>query len=160
MYRTIEDDIARARAAATPEGCWPWQGNINDQGYGRRRVGPAPGVLWRAHILAYVTMVGPVPDGHELDHTCHTTHRDTCNGGPRCPHRRCVNPAHLEPVTGQENYERSNASRLRDKSRCDHGHPFTSENTYRHKGKGGRIYRRCRTCILASNRRSVQRHAG
>jgi hypothetical protein len=41
---------------------------------------------------------GPVPVGLELDHLCEV--------------RRCVNPAHLQPVTRTENVRRSGVTRL------------------------------------------------
>lgn len=53
-----------------------------------------------AHRMAYEELVGPIPDGLELDHLCWVRH--------------CVNPAHLEPVTHEENARRAGeASRLR-----------------------------------------------
>jgi hypothetical protein len=154
--RPLADDIARARAAETASGCWPWQGNINDSGYGRRRVG-TPGILWRAHVLVYVELVGPIPDGFELDHTCHTND-PACPGGRMCLHRRCVRPVHLEPVTPGENWlrGRSLSRQAMDVTHCPQGHPYSLENTYLHQGRG-RLYRRCRICIRASNRRSEER---
>jgi hypothetical protein len=46
-----------------------------------------------AHIVYWEGEHGPVPEGLELDHLC------------RNP--PCVNPAHLEPVTHQQNMQRS-----------------------------------------------------
>ena len=115
-----------------PDECWPWTGRLDD-GYGRFRV--SSDRVRRTHQFAYELWVGPVPSGLELDHTCHG--RDTsCRGGPACPHRRCVNPAHLEPVTMVENQRRSR------KLTCKYGHPFTPENTNYPPGGG----RQCRTC--------------
>lgn len=70
---------------ADDNGCWIWQKSIGSQGYGR---------VWdgerhlTAHIAYWVRLHGPVPEGRELHHTCGV--------------RRCVNPAHLEPVTRWE----------------------------------------------------------
>jgi len=58
-----------------------------------------------AHRIAYQLVVGPIPDGLVLDHLCHTRDPD-CADNANCPHRRCVNPAHLEPVTRRENIAR------------------------------------------------------
>ncbi|HET9144034.1 HNH endonuclease signature motif containing protein [Actinophytocola sp.] len=153
--RPLAEDIAKAQAAETSEGCWPWQGNIHASGYGRRNVNR---VVKRAHILVYVALVGPIPDGYQLDHTCHGAAED-CRGGPTCRHRRCVNPEHLEPVTRRENWERgrSLSRQARDVRTCPSGHPYSEENTYVHRGKGGREYRRCKVCIRASNRASWHR---
>lgn len=67
------------------ESCWLWERGTNG-GYG---------MYWfrgrniAAHRFAYEALVGPIPEGLELDHTCRV--------------KRCVNPAHLEPVTHREN---------------------------------------------------------
>mgnify|MGYP007071623989 FL=1 len=65
-----------------------------------------------AHRAAWEVVNGPVPAGLVVDHRCHNA--DTaCPGGPSCPHRRCCNPAHLEPVTHRTNLRR-NLLRLND----------------------------------------------
>lgn len=46
----------------------------------------------------YARVVGPIPDGLELDHAV-------------CENWRCVNPAHLEPVTTLENNQRYRKTR-------------------------------------------------
>lgn len=113
-------------------GCWNWTAASGPDGYGRfhldaRRIpGRRPIV---AHRVSYEHFVGPIPDGLQLDHLCRN--------------RGCVNPAHLEPVTQRENLLRGigfsavNAT----KTRCDNGHAFTPENTYRWHGS-----RYCRAC--------------
>lgn len=78
------------RVAVTP-GCWLWTGALNWDGYGCFNAGPE--ISSSAHRFAYRLLVGPVPDGLELDHLCRT--------------RNCVNPDHLEPVTHAENVRRA-----------------------------------------------------
>ena len=78
------------RVVMTDE-CWLWTGAKTTAGYGslgmgNRRTG-------YAHRYAYSILVGPVPDGLELDHLCRVRH--------------CVRPDHLEPVTGFENKRRA-----------------------------------------------------
>ena len=90
---TLPPSIA-ARIEVADTGCWLWTGYIDTKGYGRahhpHRYGfPSIG----AHRLVYELLVGPIPPGLHLDHTCHDA--TVCPGGPTCPHRRCVNPAHL-----------------------------------------------------------------
>ncbi|WP_249139118.1 DNA (cytosine-5-)-methyltransferase [Actibacterium sp. MT2.3-13A] len=78
------------------ESCWDWTAALNEKGYG---------IFWsndqdrsvRAHRFAYEQIDGEIPDGLELDHLCRN--------------RKCVNPAHLEPVTGKENTRRGNAGK-------------------------------------------------
>jgi hypothetical protein len=102
--------------------CWLWMGGLA-RGYGhfsdegRKHVG--------AHCWAYEQLVGPIPDGLTLDHLCHN--------------KRCVNPAHLEPVSRGENSRRGQRS-IRTGC-CSNDHEFTPENTYWHSGR-----RHCRTC--------------
>lgn len=84
-----------------PDECWPWTKGLNDNGYGSLAF-RAKSML--AHQVAYVLSVEPVPDGLELDHTCHDP--DVCAPGGDCPHRRCCNPAHLKPVTPSVNKRR------------------------------------------------------
>lgn len=91
--RIVGDDLARLLAKADttdPDGCWLWGASINADGYGIFRY---DGAMRGAHRVAYLLLAGPVPDGHEIDHLCSVRH--------------CVNPAHMEPVTHEENVRRS-----------------------------------------------------
>lgn len=104
---------------AAEDGCWIWQGRTN-QGYGvyGGRV---------AHREAYKRIIGPIPDGLELDHLCLRP--------------ACVNPAHLEPVTRAENARRRAANR----THCKNGHEYTPENTRFYSDRGWKV-RACRAC--------------
>jgi hypothetical protein len=119
---------------ADENGCWLWTGATAHNGYGQ--VGHA-GKTRSAHKVSYLLHVGPVPDGLELDHTCHNG--SGCKGGPTCTHRRCVNPAHLEPVTKRVNNQRARGS----EERCVNGHEWTPEST-RLRKDGQRL---CNPCL-------------
>lgn len=101
-------------------------------------------VYERTHRIMYEHVKGPIPDGLDLDHTCHNP--SVCRPEtPRdCPHRRCCNPDHLQPVSRQENLLRGGgmAAKRAQMTVCHKGHPFTDKNT--HVDKLGR--RNCRIC--------------
>lgn len=97
-------------------GCWIWLRSVTDDGYGR--LGYA-GSRTMAHRLAYESVVGAIPDGFLIDHTCHDPH--LCPSGRECVHRRCVNPEHLEPVTHAENVRRGASAAF---DTCKRGHPL------------------------------------
>jgi hypothetical protein len=134
--------------------CWLWMGAQNGKGYGRADV-ILDGALLpdrRCHRISYQWLVGPIPTGFELDHLCHT-YDIGCPGGLTCQHRRCVNPAHLEPVTSVENTLRGrSASALNAaKTHCKRGHELTPENTQLIVSDARRS-RNCRTCIRTKRR--------
>lgn len=114
----------------TPDdGCWLWQGVLNDRGYGNMYLGYYK--MGSAHRVSYEINVGPIPAGLQLDHLC------------RNP--PCVNPAHLEPVTPRENIRRSTAPSALNmvKTHCVAGHPLSGPNL-RVNAAGHRICHQCK----------------
>lgn len=109
------------------DGCWRWTAGVSGTNHGRFWTGErhVP-----AHRYSYEYAVGRIPEGLYLDHLC------------RNP--RCVNPAHLEPVTPRTNVLRgtSMVAGNASKTHCLRGHEYTPENTYRDK-KGKRSCREC-----------------
>ncbi len=127
------EDRARKRLVANsaPDGtgCIVWARARDRDGYGV--MSGQNRKQWRAHRLAYVLLVGPIPDGLQLDHLCRN--------------RACINVRHLEPVSPRENTIRGESPnvRLHRADQCAQGHPYTPENTYvRRDG-----CRTCRTCM-------------
>lgn len=136
--RTFDESLKIAQAHETEEGCWPWPHTIWS-GYpsGLRGSGRNKG----AHVVSWEAVNGPVPDGLTLDHLCHTN-AEACAGGVECPHRRCVNPAHLEPVTHQEQCRRKPDYRS---PTCPSGHDRATNTTWTWH-RDGYFYRQCRAC--------------
>lgn len=119
-------------AKAGANECWPWLAGLNAYGYGVFNAGHRGKVM--AHRYAYEVLVGPIPHGLDLDHLCRN--------------RRCVNPAHLEPVTRRVNVLRGESVSARNAvaTHCPRGHEFTTDNTGRYVRRTGRSIRYCRAC--------------
>lgn len=130
--------------------CWLWTGALGGGGYA---LFGANGKRGMAHRWSYEHHVGPIPDGMEIDHVCHTraVRAGTCEGGDDCQHRRCVNPAHLDVVTRVENVARGNGHGR--ETHCPQGHPYNDENTYITPNG----WRDCRRCINRRAREYRQR---
>ena len=85
-------------------GCLISATQLNNNGYG-------------PHRSRWVREFGPIPNGMDLDHLCRN--------------RWCINTAHLELVTRQENLARGKQSSRRDESKCRKGlHDWTEDNIY------------------------------
>ncbi len=130
-------------------GCWMWTGEGNRDGYGMFRPGPGQ-PRYMVHRWSYEQYKTSIPDGMQIDHTCHTDD-ESCPGGRDCQHRRCCNPDHLEAVTGSENTKRQRHYE-RSRTHCPKGHPYEGENLI--VGKDGK--RRCRACDLERKRKARQ----
>jgi hypothetical protein len=132
-----------SRTEKTPSGCLLWTGACTPNGQATISV---DGRSRGAHRVIWEILKGPIPEGLDLDHQCHN--RDlTCDGGPTCPHRRCLNVDHMEPVTNAVNCKRGRAGiNSRRKTHCPKGHEYTEENTWKHKGR-----RHCKECKRLQN---------
>lgn len=93
--RIVGDDEARFWSKVDASGmCWEWT-EATSAGYGQLKVARH----WvYAHRFAYELLIGPIPDGLDLDHLCLNA--------------ICVNPDHLEPVSRAENRRRRWLARM------------------------------------------------
>ena len=114
-----------SRVTITDTGCWLWTGSIGRNGYGRcsRKFGHT-----YAHRAIYISLIAAIPIALDVDHLCHVP--SECRERNRCPHRRCVNPAHLEATTPRVNVLRSGgvAAHNATKTECPKGHPLSGDN--------------------------------
>lgn len=111
--------------------CWEWVAYRMKSGYGQFS---DQGRVVYAHRYSYEQHHGPIPDGMQVDHLCRN--------------RACVNPAHLESVTQQENLRRGV---LRTKRACPRGHEYD----YAQPSNGSR---RCSACDkIHADRQTLRR---
>lgn len=73
-------------------GCWMWLGSTRSSKYKHTRYRYGTYNAKFAHRVVYQLLIGQIPSDREIDHLCN--------------HKLCVNPAHLDVVTHQENCQR------------------------------------------------------
>jgi hypothetical protein len=130
--------------SAGPDACWPWTGCIQTRGYGQFYVGMEGERMVRqpAHRVAWELTHGPIPAGLVIDHKCKNT--------------VCVNPAHLRPVSQEDNCtvlaRPTPFWTNKQKTHCSKGHPFEGENVARVlvKNSSGTKWRPTRICLTCT----------
>jgi len=113
--------------------CWLWTGAKNGNGYASVRSGNGGTAL--AHRMSYEMFVGPIPEDLTIDHLCGI--------------HRCINPAHLEPVTIAVN----NRRRWDKVVKCPRGHELTADNVKTHTRKNGHTSQDCKRCAADASKR-------
>lgn len=135
-YARLPDHIKACFTPGDPEDCWIYS-KRSPNGYALNttvRMYKA-----NAYRLIYLMMVGPIPEGLDLDHTC-----DNGRGG-------CVNWHHLTPTTHRRNMTRPEntlAGKQVSLTHCPKGHPYSGDNLILTKRKDG-VDRECKTCKYA-----------
>ena len=113
--------------------CILYPGCLTKLGYG---VVSRSGKKLQAHRVVYEQVVGKIPEGMQLDHLCRN--------------RACINPSHLEPVTGKENVYRGLCPTKVfgwDKETCRNGHSWSDKwNVLVDKRSNGQYRRVCVVC--------------
>lgn len=124
--------------------CWVWSGRDNGRfGYGVFLVFyGGKRIVNLAHRFAYLLAVGRIPDDFDIDHLCRN--------------RKCVNPAHLEPVTARVNILRGVGltARFARATHCVNGHAFDEANTYYRNAD--KTHRSCRACSRINSARYTE----
>lgn len=145
MRKSLLDRLESKYVVDANSGCWTWTGataNKRDKWlYGIISVNRK---LKMAHRVMYELKVGEIPEGLQLDHLCRNT--------------RCINPAHLEPVTAKENIARS-VNFQSSKTRCVNGHELAGPNLYV-KPNGNRECRICRKSQWEAYKARKEQHLG
>lgn len=118
-------------------GHWLWTGTLTFDGYGVVRW---KGKKRRVHVIFYEEFVGPVPEGHDVDHI---------QDDGLCGIRNCCDPSHLRALTHRNNLLASTSfvAVKAAQTHCIHNHPFTEKNT-RIRPNGTR---ECRICNANRN---------
>lgn len=134
------DRFIRRTEVDKESGCWLWTGPTLPGDYPRTKLsdnGVSCSVM--VHRWMYEAQIGPIPEGLVVHH--------------KCEKRLCINPAHLEAITTQENILRGNslAARNARKTHCVRGHAYDEKNTHINR-KGSRMCRRCAAEKMAERR--------
>lgn len=97
-YRDMEARLIANSVYDTITGCWLWIAARDKRAstpYGKITIwckNLSKQLKRQAHIVSYETFIGPIPAGHEIDHTCRNTF--------------CIAPNHLEAVLPVVNKQR------------------------------------------------------
>jgi len=131
----LERFVEKIECGPEIDSCWEWIAGKNNKGYGTFSVG---GNMFLSHRVSYMLYNGNIPKSLQIDHLCRN--------------HSCVNPDHLEAVSGKENCRRGLTGKINNhnkkKTHCKNGHEFNNINT-RIRKNGSRF---CRVCDCINHR--------
>jgi hypothetical protein len=78
-----------SRIERSERGCWEWTGSCSVSGHGQMHCNTAGGRTIGVHRFAFILLVGPIPRGLHVLHSCDNA--------------KCCNPTHLRVGTRREN---------------------------------------------------------
>lgn len=114
LSEPIKHKLQKKFIKDSPDKCWPWRGQKNQNGYGTIVIN---GGTKAAHRLVFRMLAREIGKELVLDHLCNN--------------KACVNPSHLLPTTNKENIMRGvgfYATNARKKI-CKNGHHFIKAMT-------------------------------
>jgi len=101
--------MANSSCPENGQDCWRWTGKLDREGYGQLNIW-APGLkrtaTLKAHVVLYVLLEAAPANADEVylfykEHSASGLELDHL-----CEEQWCINPDHLELVTGSENCQR------------------------------------------------------
>lgn len=112
MTASVLDRLLAGVTRDYTTGCLIWHRSLNSRGYGLIGVN---GKVELAHRVAHELWVGPIGEGMQVDHVY----------AQGCRSKACIEPTHLEAVTGLENMRRTAAA---TKTHCIRNHELAGAN--------------------------------
>lgn len=84
VMTTQQKQLFEMTVQLNDSGCWAWQGQVSNSGYGRIKVSDSNNEtkMVSAQTASYLQFVAKVPDGYLVKQNC--------------GNRLCINPQHLE----------------------------------------------------------------
>jgi hypothetical protein len=149
FYYSLKDQkrMWRKIRVVDGDGCWEWQGHVDQKGYGRFSFNTfEKRTCGNSHRSVYEMHVGRILPKNIL--VCH-----------RCDNRKCCRPDHLFEGTAKDNMVdcstkgRNSSSK---KTHCSNGHLFDDKNTLVRIREGSK-WRRCRACARQWKKESTAR---
>jgi hypothetical protein len=145
----IEKFLARVEQRDSNQ-CWWWSGAVDQaRGYPKMPLKNGSQRSLARFGWEIVYLRGPIPAGFVITRGEHEW--DPCPDPAVCPHRLCMNPAHMRLSPKAElAADRLRAIASRTKTHCRRNHPLTDDNVvWLNRSKNKRMCRICHEALLA-----------